>query len=250
MKARLVASARVAEETAAFTFEVEAPFTFDAGQTCDLTIRSPRYQDEKGSSRTFSIASPPAEAPRITVATRLTGSAFKRSLLEAPVGCEIELDGPSGSFGLHRNTAKPAVFFAGGIGITPFRSIVGDATIRRVPHRMTLFYLEPDTGEHGVPARPRGVAAPERESSADRDDRGSLDAPAVGLRRRPDRRRLHPGPPHRVVRGDLVPGGASRVRQGDACGARRNRRGSGRPSHRGIRRLLIGCGEAERRPGA
>jgi ferredoxin-NADP reductase len=140
MKARLVASARVAEETAGFTFEVEAPFTFDAGQTCDLTIRSPRYQDEKGSSRTFSIASPPNEAPRLTVATRLTGSAFKRSLLEAPVGYELELDGPSGSFVLHRNTAKPAVFFAGGIGITPFRSIIGDATLRKLPHRMTLFY--------------------------------------------------------------------------------------------------------------
>jgi ferredoxin-NADP reductase len=146
MKARLVASARVAEDTASFSFEVEAPFTFDAGQTCDLTIRSPRYQDEKGSIRTFSIASAPAEAPRITVATRLTGSAFKRSLLEAPVGYEIELDGPSGSFVLHRNTAKPAVFFAGGIGITPFRSIIGDATLRGLTHRMTLFY------SNGTPA--------------------------------------------------------------------------------------------------
>jgi ferredoxin-NADP reductase len=140
MKARLVASARVAEETAGFTFEAEAPFTFDAGQTCDLTIRSPRYQDDKGSIRTFSIASPPAEAPRITVATRLTGSAFKRSLLEEPVGYEVELDGPSGSFVLHRNTAKPAVFFAGGIGITPFRSIIADATFRGLMHRMTLVY--------------------------------------------------------------------------------------------------------------
>ena len=140
MKARLIATDRVADGTAGFTFEVDAPFTFEAGQTCDLTIRSPRYQDEKGSIRTFSIASPPVEAPRIMVATRLTGSAFKRSLLEAPVGYQIELDGPSGSFVLHRNTAKPAVFFAGGIGITPFRSIIGDATLRKLPHRMTLFY--------------------------------------------------------------------------------------------------------------
>ena len=89
---------------------------FDAGQTCDLTIRSPQYQDEKGSSRTFLIASPPAEAPRVMVATRLTGSAFKRSLPEAPVGYEIELEGPSGSFVRHRNTAKPAVFFASKAG--------------------------------------------------------------------------------------------------------------------------------------
>jgi ferredoxin-NADP reductase len=32
---------------------------------------------------------------------------------------------------LHRNAAKPAVFLAGGIGITPFRSIIKDATERR-----------------------------------------------------------------------------------------------------------------------
>ncbi len=140
MKARLVASDRVAEDTAGFTFEVEAPFAFDAGQTCDLTIASPRYQDERGASRTFSIASAPSDAPRIMVATRLTGSAFKRSLLDAPAGFEVELDGPFGSFVLHRNAAKPAVFFAGGIGITPFRSIIADATTRRLPHRMTLFY--------------------------------------------------------------------------------------------------------------
>ena len=140
MKARLVATDRVAVETAAFTFEVQAPFGFDAGQTCDLTITAPQYQDEKGSSRTFSIASFPADSPRVLVATRLTGSAFKRSLLEARPGFEVDLDGPSGSFVLHRNAAKPAVFFAGGIGITPFRSIIKDATERRLPHRMTLFY--------------------------------------------------------------------------------------------------------------
>ena len=140
MKARLVASDQVAEATARFTFEVEAPFTFDAGQTCDVTIPSPPYQDEKGTSRTFSIASPPADLPRVMFATRLTGSAFKRSLLDAPAGSEVELDGPSGSFVLHRNAARPAVLFAGGIGITPFRAVVADVTLRRLPHRITLFY--------------------------------------------------------------------------------------------------------------
>jgi ferredoxin-NADP reductase len=140
MKARLVSSGQIAEATAQFTLEVQEPIIFEAGQTCDVTIASPRYQDDKGSSRTFSIASPPSDAPRITVATRLTGSAFKRSLLEAPAGFEVDLDGPFGSFVLHRNAAKPAAFFAGGIGITPFRSIVKDAADRRLPHRLTLFY--------------------------------------------------------------------------------------------------------------
>lgn len=140
MKARLIAGSRVAEGTAAFTFDVGAPFAFDAGQTCDVTIPSPLYEDEKGSVRTFSIASSPADSPRVTVATRLTGSAFKHSLLEASAGLEVELEGPFGSFTLHKNASKPAVFLAGGIGITPFRSIIKDAAERRLPHSMTLFY--------------------------------------------------------------------------------------------------------------
>jgi ferredoxin-NADP reductase len=140
MKAQLVAGTRIAEGTMAFTFEVQAPFTFTPGQTCDLTMPSPRYQDERGSSRTFSIASSPAEMPRITIATRLTGSAFKRSLEEGSAGLEVEVDGPFGSFTLHRNASKPAVFLAGGIGITPFRSIIKDAAERGLPHRLMLLY--------------------------------------------------------------------------------------------------------------
>jgi len=140
MKARLVATDRIAEQTAAFTCELQGPFNFEAGQTCDVTIPSPQHHDEKGASRTFSIASSPAEAPRALFATRLTGSAFKRSLFEAATGSEVELEGPFGSFVLHTNATRPAVFFAGGIGITPYRSIIKDATERRLPHQMTLFY--------------------------------------------------------------------------------------------------------------
>jgi ferredoxin-NADP reductase len=140
MKARLISVDRVADETAGFTFELPERISFEAGQTCDLTIPSPRYQDDKGAIRTFSIASSPADGPRLLFATRLTGSAFKRTLLEAPPGLEVDVDGPFGSFVLHRNAAKPALFFAGGIGITPFRSIIKDAAERRLPHRLTLFY--------------------------------------------------------------------------------------------------------------
>jgi ferredoxin-NADP reductase len=146
MKAHLVGSHRVAVDAAAFTFDVDGPFAFQAGQTCDITIPSPLYQDEKGSARTFSIASSPAEAPRLLFATRLTGSAFKRTLLDAKPGLEVDLDGPFGSFVLHRNAAKPAVLFAGGIGITPFRSIIKDATERQLPHDVTLFYSNRSAG--------------------------------------------------------------------------------------------------------
>jgi len=146
MKARLIAADRVATDTAAFTYELPEPFAFEAGQTVDVTIPAPRYQDDLGASRTFSIASSPADLPRVTNATRLTGSAFKRTLVEAQPGLEVDLDGPFGSFVLHKNAAKPAMFFAGGIGITPFRSMIKDATERGLPHRLTLFYSNRTAG--------------------------------------------------------------------------------------------------------
>lgn len=140
MKARLVDVKHIAAGTAQFQFEVEGAMSFEAGQTCDITLPSPLYQDEGGNARTFSIASSPADLPRLLFATRVSGSAFKRSLVESAPGADVEVDGPYGSFTLHRNASKPAVFFAGGIGITPFRSIIKAATEGGLPHRLTLFY--------------------------------------------------------------------------------------------------------------
>lgn len=140
MHARLIEVRQVAESTVGFMVETDQPIEFQAGQTCDITIVSPKYQDEKGNARTFSIASSPSDAPRLLFATRMSQSAFKRSLVEAAAGADLEVDGPYGSFTLHRNVKRPAVFFAGGIGVTPFRSLVKDATERTLPHRLTLFY--------------------------------------------------------------------------------------------------------------
>jgi len=141
MKARLVETRPVADRTAAFIFEIAGvPFEFKAGQTCDVTLPAPKYEDAEGTTRTFSIASSPADLPRVMFATRLTGSAFKRSLLEAPAGTEVEIEGPFGSFTLHQNAKRPAAFLAGGIGITPFHGIIKDAVERRLPHRLALFY--------------------------------------------------------------------------------------------------------------
>jgi len=52
----------------------------------------------------------------------------------------VKIDGPSGSLTLHKNSSKPAVFLAGGIGITPFLSIVRQAAKDKLPHRLHLFY--------------------------------------------------------------------------------------------------------------
>jgi ferredoxin-NADP reductase len=140
MLAKFIGAEEVAEQTASFQFELSGEMPFEPGQTCDITNPAQAHHDDHGNARTFSIASSPADLPRVLFATRLTGTAFKRSLLEAKPGTEVDIDGPYGSLTLHKNTAKPAVLMAGGIGITPFRSIVKHAAEARLPHRITLFY--------------------------------------------------------------------------------------------------------------
>ncbi len=130
----------VADGTMAFAFERPAGFDFVAGQYLTLTLPDPPYEDEKGNGRTFSIASPPEDASRLLIATRMTGSALKRSLAEVPIGAPVVVFGPAGDFTLGPDPAIPTVFIAGGIGITPFRSMLLDAEARRLPHRITLIY--------------------------------------------------------------------------------------------------------------
>ena len=140
MNARLIKTDHPADHTLGFVIEVDEPFEFRAGQSCDLTLVNPPHEDGKGSTRTFSITSAPSESPRLMFVTRQTGSSFKRSLEDGPLGMAIEVDGPWGSFVLHDDAARPAVLLAGGIGITPFRSMIKDAVERRLAHAITLLY--------------------------------------------------------------------------------------------------------------
>ncbi len=82
----------------AFTLERPAGFNFAAGQFITVTLPTPLYTDAKGNSRTFSIASPPQDAEGLTFATRMTGSALKRSLAEMPLGAAVDIFGPAGDF--------------------------------------------------------------------------------------------------------------------------------------------------------
>lgn len=129
----------VAERTIAVHFEKPAGFEFKAGQYLDVTLLNPPKMDSQGAIRSFSIASAPYEED-LVVATRIRESAFKRVFAALPPGSELKLEGPMGSFTLHKNPAKAAVFLAGGIGITPFRSIVRQATKEKLPHQLYLFY--------------------------------------------------------------------------------------------------------------
>lgn len=112
---------------------------YKAGQNADYFLINPPETDPEGNKRTFSFVSSPSDN-EIIFATRMRDTAFKRNLKNLAEGTEVELEGPYGDMILHSRAEKPAVFLAGGIGITPFHSMVKDATEKKLPHKIFLFY--------------------------------------------------------------------------------------------------------------
>jgi len=136
---QLKTRSEVAERTLEFRFDKPAGMAFKAGQFMDLTLIDPPETDAEGNTRGFSINSAPDDRELIFT-TRLRDTAFKRVLKSMPLGTAIKVEGPFGNLTLHNDASRPAVLLAGGIGITPFRSMVRRAAHEKLPHRILLFY--------------------------------------------------------------------------------------------------------------
>lgn len=135
----LTSNETVAEGTMAFHFAKPAGFKFTAGQAMNVSLVDPPETDAKGNARTFSIVSAPHEN-ELVVATRMRDTAFKRVLKAMPAGGRVGLRGPAGMFTLDPADSRPAVFLAGGIGVTPFVSMLGDAAHSGLARDLWLFY--------------------------------------------------------------------------------------------------------------
>jgi ferredoxin-NADP reductase len=135
----LVGRELVAERTMAFRFAKPGDWTYRAGQFVDITLLDPAETDAEGNTRGFSISSAPSEGV-ITITTRLRDTAFKRVLQTMPLGTPVKIEGPFGDLRLH-HAGRPAVVLTGGIGITPFRSILLE-TIRAggLPYPVVVLY--------------------------------------------------------------------------------------------------------------
>lgn len=101
-----------------------------------LQLQNP---DERGSSRFFSIASSPLEKDYVVVTTRVLQSSFKKTLLQLSSGTEVKFFGPVGQFVLKEEDLTPRIFLAGGIGITPFHSMITYVTEKKIQIPITLF---------------------------------------------------------------------------------------------------------------
>jgi ferredoxin-NADP reductase len=141
LRAQIKEKREVAEGTLLVVFDLLGrEVQFEPGQYFWVEVIDPPYDDEKGPRRHFSVVTSPTERGVLGLCTRVRDSAFKRSLAELPVGAEIEVEEPKGSFVLPRETDRPYVFVAGGIGITVFRCMLRYIADEGLPHRVTLVY--------------------------------------------------------------------------------------------------------------
>ncbi len=183
-KVKLKGRQEIAAGTMAFHFEKPAGFSYKAGQFGDFTLADPPETDAEGNTRGFSLASAPYEGD-LMVATRMRDTAFKRVLKTMALGTEVSLDAAYGSFTLHGDASIPAVFLSGGIGVTPVRSIVLQATHDQAPPQDRPLRLEPKARGLGVPGRPVGSTEGEPEFHPRRHDDGDGEIePGPGAGRR------------------------------------------------------------------
>jgi ferredoxin-NADP reductase len=107
-----------------FIFDKDKNFNFSAGQYLEWTLAHPK-SDLRGVRRYFTIASSPTEDTlRLGAKFYEPASTFKQHLMKLNVGDALVATQLSGDFTLPKDPQEKLVFIAGGIGITPFRSMV------------------------------------------------------------------------------------------------------------------------------
>ncbi len=125
MKLTLTKKHDEAKGTKSFFFEPAKPIRYLPGQYYYLTLPKLDQPDPRGATRHFTLSSSPTEGNLLRITTRIRPeSGFKQTLASLPIGSTVAGEGPNGSFVLHDSDRGSHVFLAGGIGITPFRSMI------------------------------------------------------------------------------------------------------------------------------
>ncbi|MDY0145970.1 MAG: FAD-dependent oxidoreductase [Kiritimatiellia bacterium] len=160
-----------------YIFEAAAPLIWKAGQFLHFVLHH-EPTDNRGSDRWFTIASAPSEKS-VMLTTRLMeqkGSTFKLALEDLKPGDAIEMSDLDGDFVVEDLTAH-YVFIAGGIGITPIRSILKELDHAGQSISATLLYANRDEhvafreeldhfAQHNPKLKIHDVTAPQRVDAA------------------------------------------------------------------------------------
>jgi glycine betaine catabolism B len=136
---KLLEKMQEAKDTFSLWFEPVKRFDYQAGQFLEWTLPHPK-NDSRGIRRFFTIASSPADG-RIRLVTKSNPkpSTFKKALLAMQPGDEISVSSLEGEFVLPDDDRKLA-FIAGGVGITPFLSMIQFLQDKKIKRDIVLFY--------------------------------------------------------------------------------------------------------------
>jgi ferredoxin-NADP reductase len=138
---RLTQLNTIAPGTLELVFSKPTGLHFTPGQYIEMTLPY-NTPDLRGNRRTFSIASAPHEDDvRFGVRAYNPGSGFKSRLQKLNIGDGVRIANVKGHFVLPANARQPLLFIAGGIGITPFRSMIAEM-VQQLQHRdIRLLYV-------------------------------------------------------------------------------------------------------------
>lgn len=143
----LLRKVQLSPTTYAFEFKPDRPVRFSAGQYMDLTLPGVKL-DTRSNRRTFTIAAAPeSQIIRFGVKFYANGSQFKQRLASLKPSEQIIGNHTGGDFILPATTAKPLVFIAGGIGVTPFIAMIEHMLKTGKKYQVTLYYFASDKTE-------------------------------------------------------------------------------------------------------
>lgn len=139
MKFILMDKRKEAGDAMSFVFNPAGRFAWQAGQYLHYLLPHAN-PDPRGVGRHFTISSAPYEN-QVMLTTRMpeTKSTFKAALDALAIGDAIEADELEGDF-VVSDPNQDLVFIAGGIGITPFRSILLDLDNKGAQIHCQLLY--------------------------------------------------------------------------------------------------------------
>jgi ferredoxin-NADP reductase len=138
---------QISDRVYSYVFQPDRRFNFLPGQYMEWTLAHVPY-DSRGNRRTFTIASSPTESDvRLGVKFYEPASMYKASFHGMKPGDIVYASQLAGNFTLHGNEGKKLAFIAGGIGITPFRSMVKYMTDENITRDIVLLYVVSDAKE-------------------------------------------------------------------------------------------------------
>ncbi|MDB5265582.1 MAG: hypothetical protein JWM39_295 [Parcubacteria group bacterium] len=130
----------IATDAYEFVFSSDRALTFKPGQYLEWT-QAHSHSDSRGIRRYFTIASSPTEKDlRIGVKFYKPSSSYKKALFALRPGDTIVASQLAGDFTLPKDKKKKLVFIAGGIGVTPFRSMIQYLIDKKERRDITLIY--------------------------------------------------------------------------------------------------------------